>query len=201
MANKDNKKTLSTQEEVLKYLGRIKKELSTVNNKSEEDKSKKDKKITDIEKLEKAISNLMTEYDDLKWKNQISATNEINLKNRFLIEKTDIIKYNGADLAKNVLVPFDMLKRVISLPSPSPEVDNYLKGFEMVVGQMDNAFTEAGIEVIKTKVGDDFDQNIHEAVETIETEAQAKGKVAHIISNGYKLKDRVIIYTKVKVSG
>lgn len=70
------------------------------------------------------------------------------------------------------------------------------QGLAMVISQFNDVLIAEGVEEIKAE-GQNFDPRIHEAVETIESEED--GKVAKVVSKGYKINDKVIRPVKVAV--
>lgn len=71
------------------------------------------------------------------------------------------------------------------------------QGLAMVISQFNDVLSSEGVEEIKAE-GQNFDPRIHEAVEIIESEED--GKVAKVISKGYKINDKVIRPVKVAVT-
>lgn len=94
-----------------------------------------------------------------------------------------------------------------------PIIDDFSRAFENVDNE--KAFKEGvkiindkflqilktnGVTKIETKCGDDFDENLHEAIVKQKTEDEKmSGKVIGIIENGYKMHDKILRYAKVIV--
>lgn len=115
-------------------------------------------------------------------------------------DQQQAIKYGGQELARSILKPLDLFKKIIQAPVTNSEIKNYLVGFEMIAKQLDQALIDNGIKQIVVKVGDDFNPHYHEATEVIETKAVPKGKIAGVNANGYQLHDRVLTHALVKVA-
>lgn len=64
---------------------------------------------------------------------------------------------------------------------------------------MKNVFAKEGVEAIDTK-DQEFDPNFHQAVMSEEVDGIAPGMIIEELQKGYKLKDRVIRASLVKVS-
>ena len=76
---------------------------------------------------------------------------------------------------------------------------NWRNGVEYIYSQMNNIFEEYGVKVIGV-VGEDFDPNIHESIETVQTDKKEENhKVSEVIQKGYKLGDRIMRPARVKV--
>lgn len=70
------------------------------------------------------------------------------------------------------------------------------EGLEMVIKQFKEILDQEGVEEIPAQ-GQDFDPNLHEAVET--TEGENANKIVKVLTKGYKIEDRVIRPAKVMV--
>jgi molecular chaperone GrpE len=119
---------------------------------------------------------------------------------RFQNESQQIKKYGGERLASEIIGPIDTFRKVLETSPDDPQIKNYLIGFEMIVNQIDQALNNSGVQIIQTKIGDDFSPILHNAIEEVATDKVAPGKICAIVSNGYKLHDRVIKHTVVKVA-
>jgi molecular chaperone GrpE len=76
---------------------------------------------------------------------------------------------------------------------------NWRMGVEYIYSQFRTALENQGIEAIE-KTGIEFDPNIHEPMETTETDdASLDHKIAKIIQKGYKMGERVIRPARVVV--
>ncbi|OWY73916.1 nucleotide exchange factor GrpE, partial [Mesomycoplasma hyopneumoniae] len=87
--------------------------------------------------------------------------------------------------------PFLNLKKAISygLISQNPEISAYVKGFEMLVNQIENVMENFGLVKIYPKIGDFFDSSVHEIYEIKTGE---NDKIIEVVSEGYKLHDRIV---------
>ena len=76
---------------------------------------------------------------------------------------------------------------------------NWRIGIQHIYSQLTNVFEEYGVKEIG-KDGEDFDPNIHESIETIQTNKKEQDhKIAKVIQKGYKLGERVIRPARVNV--
>ena len=77
--------------------------------------------------------------------------------------------------------------------------ENWRKGVEYIYAQMNTVFEEYGVKAIGEE-GEDFDPNIYQSIDTIETDKkELEHKVAKVIQKGYKLGERVIRAARVNV--
>ncbi|AJR11895.1 heat shock protein [Mesomycoplasma dispar] len=175
---------------------------------------KKEGKLKD---LETQIQNLTTknitlEIDSLKLKDKIKKQEDdfklqvkafeekatlkvkdlkIELQKKLENETNLIKKYSLQPFFEKISSPFLNLKKAISFGSNSQnsEISAYVKGFEMLVGQIENVMQDFGLVKIDPKIGDFFDSSIHEIYEITEGE---KDKILDVVSVGYKLHDRIV---------
>lgn len=76
---------------------------------------------------------------------------------------------------------------------------NWRIGIQHIYSQLTNVFEEYGVKEIG-KEAEDFDPNVHESIETIQTDIKEQNhKIAKVIQKGYKLGDRVIRPARVNV--
>ena len=110
-----------------------------------------------------------------------------NLRKRTEAEKSIWLKFAKQELLIKLLQVIDTLEVA--------QIHLKDKGLEMAIGQFRDVLKEEGIEEIQAGK---FDENLHEAVETVP--GGEPGKVAEIIAKGYKFSDGTVVrHAKVKV--
>jgi molecular chaperone GrpE len=111
-----------------------------------------------------------------------------NLVKRYEIEKADFIAYANTNLILRLLAVLDHFERA----------QEYLKdpGLELAIKQLKEVLLEEGLSEIGA-LDKEFNPEEMEAVEVVE--GKERGKVAEVISKGYRLKNKVIRVAKVKV--
>ena len=72
------------------------------------------------------------------------------------------------------------------------------EGVRRTAESFENALAAAGVDPIKS-VGELFDPELHEAVDTIEVEPEQEGEVIREYSRGYRLGERLLRPARVKV--
>ncbi len=143
---------------------------------------------TEIDHVEKDIEK---DKIDLQEVNKKLLADMENLRKRFEEEKMFFIKYRSASFLIEVLPTLDMFEIALNAEA-SEEVRIWLKGFEMVYSNLMNALTSEGMKKIKVNIGDEFDSNIHQGVETEENKNVESGKISRVVLSGYKLHDRLL---------
>ncbi|KKD43777.1 nucleotide exchange factor GrpE [Listeria seeligeri] len=122
-----------------------------------------------------------------------------NVKKRHVAELDAKQKYRSQSLAQDLLPALDSFEKALATKAEHEEVKQILKGMEMVYNQILVAFEKEGIEVIPA-VGEQFDPNFHQAVMQDSDENAASNEITAELQKGYKLKDRVIRPSMVKVN-
>ncbi len=173
----------------------------------EKKKMEKNEKVEVVEEVVKDEITLLREELELakeetaKWKNEyylLYADTE-NLRKRLKLEHENILKYVTQDLVTSLLPLLDNFERSISVENPSDEVKNFIKGYEMIYNQFIGILKDNNVEVIEA-VGKEFDPNFHQAVMQVQDDKFDSNIIVEELQKGYKLKDRVIRPSLVKVN-
>ena len=176
----------STEEEV-----KEEKETSEKVEKKEK-KEKKDKHKEEIAKLEAKNKELEEKYTELK-NEYLKAYAELeNTKKRIKQEQITDRKYASQKVVGELIGPVDMLQMIINMPVSSPEVQNYVIGFQMITNQLVDILKGEGLGPIDAKVLAEFDPKIMQVVDTRFEEDKADNVVLEIKQAGYMYKDRVL---------
>ena len=97
---------------------------------------------------------------------------------------------------KKFLPVYDSLSRALT---QTAEDDPARKGLEMIMTQYENALTQLGVSLIEA-VGQPFDANFHNAVMHVEDESVGENIVVEEFEKGFKIGDKVLRYSVVKVA-
>lgn len=122
-----------------------------------------------------------------------------NVKKRHAAELDAKQKYRSQSLAQDLLPALDSFEKALQTDVEHEEVKQILKGMEMVYNQILVAFEKEGIESIPA-IGEQFDPNFHQAVMQDSDESAASNEITAELQKGYKLNDRVIRPSMVKVN-
>lgn len=165
-------------------------------NEVEEKPIKEKKKIKDLKeqiaKLELELANVKNEMllDRAELENFKRRTNDERIKDR---------KYANQTLLSDMINVIDIFDKAVSSNTEDELLKKYLLGFKMINMQLQQVMSDYGVQKIKD-LGEKFNPNIHQAVETIEVEGVEEGQVVEVIMQGYMYKDRVLRPSMVKVS-
>ncbi|HDC7070505.1 TPA: nucleotide exchange factor GrpE [Staphylococcus aureus] len=149
----------------------------------------KDQKINELQQLadenEEKYLRLYAEFEN--YKRRIQKENEIN--------KT----YQAQRVLTDILPAIDNIERALQIEGDDETFKSLQKGVQMVHESLINALEDNGLEVIKTE-GEAFDPNIHQAVVQDDNPDFESGEITQELQKGYKLKDRVLRPSMVKVN-
>ena len=147
------------------------------------------------ETLEKA------QADVAHWKNEYyrAYADTQNLRRSLEEEQRNIYRYRAEGFLENLLPALDAFHMALDAPAPTKEAANYQIGFTYIYNQIIASLTNEGLSELTPKVGEMFNVDYMNAVDTEESE-QAPGTVLKVHSKGYKLHDRLIRAAMVTVA-
>lgn len=122
-----------------------------------------------------------------------------NFKRRVDKEKSDIHAFANEKFAKDLLEVLDNFERAIAQDKTEKVDEQYVKGMELILIQLQDVLKKNGVEEIEA-LGAEFDPNFHHAVAMESSDEYDKGVVMDVMQKGYKLKDRVIRPSMVRVA-
>ena len=188
-------------EEVVEEINDTESETSSENIKNQKkDKSflGKKKQNAEIEKLQKVNQELQVELDEQKDKYARLAAEYDNYRKRTTKEIDMRYADAKADVWKNIINIVDDFERVIKADIPV-ECQNYKDGVNLIYKKITEMMTAAGIEEIKA-LNEQFDPELHNAVMHIDSDEAGENEVVEVFMKGYKLGDKVIRFSMVKVA-
>ncbi len=122
-----------------------------------------------------------------------------NYKQRVRKEKEQLVRFATESLVSELLPVLDNFERAMQVDADSPAGENLLAGVKMILDQLLQVLGSQGVEPIEA-LGEPFDPSLHEAVEREETKALPPDVVVAELARGYRMHDRVIRPSKVRVS-
>ena len=158
----------------------------------EEEPEEKEEELSpeqEIEKLNEEIAILKNEYA------KAYADTE-NTRRRLQTEFEQLSKYQMQNFALDILPVLDNCERALAQETTD---EAYRKGVEMIYEQLKQALSKEGVEEIEA-LDQPFDPNWHQALLSEKVEGKEPGVVIEVLQKGYKLKDRILRASMVKVS-
>jgi len=120
-----------------------------------------------------------------------------NARKRTAREQQDFREYALADAVKALLPTLDSFER--ALQTGPVERSEFRSGIELIYKQLQDALLKLGLRAIPVK-GEPFDPHLHEAIEMVDTTAAADHQILEELQRGYKLKDRLLRPSMVRVA-
>jgi molecular chaperone GrpE len=120
-----------------------------------------------------------------------------NYRKRTTAEKASMYSNGVRDTVEKLLPIIDNFERAVS---STEDKDNTLyTGVEMILKQLQEMLTSLGVEEIPAE-SEPFDPNLHNAVMHIDDESCDTNVVVEVFQKGYKMGDKVIRHSMVKVA-
>ena len=143
-----------------------------------------DEKDVKIEELQNRILRLQADFD--------------NFRRRNTSEREQLATFVTADVVGKFLKVLDNFERAEDAARKSDDAAGIYSGIEMIRRQFEQTFKDLGVEEIKAQ-GEKFDPEMHEAGMRGENTDMDDDTVEMVLEKGYKLRDKVIRHSKVKV--
>ncbi|MGZ4901969.1 MAG: nucleotide exchange factor GrpE [Halobacteriota archaeon] len=150
-------------------------------------------------------ANLIEELDKVKQQNEeyLSRLQRLqadfeNFKRRTKASNEEFSKYASFDLIEELLSVSDNLERAAEAFG-AEDVEGTSQGIRLIHKQFIDVLSKAGVTRVKS-VGEQFDPRVHEAVMSVSYADRPDNIVVEEIQKGYRLYDKVIRPSKVKVN-
>lgn len=166
------------------------------NTKHDEAKKAKEK---EIEKLKQQIEELAAVKDQYLDKYQRAAAEFENYKRRTTKEKQCLYTDTTVEVLGALLPVLDNLERAIETEDKDDNLEAFKEGVTLIFKQFKQILKEFGVEEIDC-VGKVFDPELHNAVMHVEDEKEGSNVVTEQLCKGYKINDKVIRHSMVKVA-
>lgn len=157
----------------------------------------------EVSALKQKMSSLISERADMQ-ERSLKRLNEFeNFKNRMERERVDTFNRQLENLAMKMLPVLDNLDRALGFSSvvtdDREELQHFFEGIVLVRHQLIDIFDGMGISQISA-LGDEFDPHMHEAAAIVEDGSVEPNTVVAELLRGYRIGNRVIRHSMVKVS-
>ena len=149
----------------------------------------------DVDSLKKALDEEQAKAEVYLANWQRAQADFINFKKRIEQEREETVRFANELLILNLLPVLDDLERALDNISEKLAGLTWVDGIALIYRKLKAILERHGLSEVKA-LGEPFDPNLHEAVLYGEGEG---GKVIEELQKGYKLYDRVIRPTMVKV--
>ncbi len=163
------------------------------------DSEKKENKSSKKEKENKRIAELEEQIKDKEDKYLRMLAEYDNFKKRTQKEKESLYKEGIADSVANLLTVLDNLDRAASVDISQADAQSVVDGVNKILEQAKEVFSKMGVEEIPAR-GEKFDPELHNAVMHEENDELEENTVSEVFLKGYKMGDKIIRHSMVKVA-
>jgi molecular chaperone GrpE len=151
-----------------------------------------------IEELERELGETKARAEEHLYNWQRSAADFSNYKRRTEDERSQLGQFSNAILIGKLLAVLDDFDRALD-SVPAEAHDPWIEGVKLVERKLRGVLESEGVSPIEA-VGQSFDPNLHEAVAHEETAEHPDNQVIDEVQRGYRLHDRVIRPSLVRVA-
>ena len=120
-----------------------------------------------------------------------------NARKRTVREQQEFREYAVADALKALLPTLDSFER--ALQTSASDKSEFRGGVDLIYKQLQDALVKLGLRPIPAK-GEPFDPHLHQAIEMVDTKEAEDHHVLDELQRGYRLKDRLLRPSMVRVA-
>ena len=122
-----------------------------------------------------------------------------NFRKRTLKEKMDLVEYAGEDVIKAMLSVVDDMDRAVVANEKVEDAAVIKEGMALIHHKMVETLKQKNVVEIDA-IGQKLDTDLHDAIAKFPVEQEdKKGYVIDVVEKGYKLKDKIVRFSKVVV--
>ena len=121
-----------------------------------------------------------------------------DMRARLMKTLEDRSKQSQFNFLTTLLPVLDNLNLAISASETDPSVEHLRQGVIGTARSFEQALLSVGVEPVPG-VGEDFNPELHEAIDMVEVDAETDGKVTSEYQRGYKFGDRLLRPARVQV--
>lgn len=151
-----------------------------------------------VEELTSQLQELASQLEEANNRYLRLAADFDNFKKRARQEQLDTMRHAAATVVERLLPVLDDADRALS-HAPEGVDESWLKGVQLTFQQLEDVLASVGVERISA-VGSPFDPKLHEAIGSEETSEQPEDTVVVELRPGYRMHDRVLRPSLVKVA-
>lgn len=172
-------------------MSKVEKKEKDINKEAEETKV-----TEEVEEVSENTGEEVSGTDEFKEKYLRLLAEFDNYKKRTQKEKDSLYEYTICEVVSKILPVYDTLKLSLSHESTDEALK---KGVDLTLKQFEKVLTDMNVSEIEA-LGKTFDPNLHNAVMHIDDEAYGEKEIVEVLQVGYKINEKVIRYSMVKVA-
>ena len=144
---------------------------------------------------EQQVQEVQARFDQLRQQLQRETDETRQRLNRSADERAAAEK---ARFIAALLPVMDGLERAIQAANENASREAMLQGIQGIASSFQNALNSVGVESLSA-IGDDFNPELHEAVDTVPSDPELDGKVIAEYSRGFRIGERLLRPARVQV--
>jgi len=144
---------------------------------------------------EQKLTEVQSRFEQLRAQMQRETDETRQRLNRAADERA---RREKADFITALLPVSDNLRRAIEAAEQGSSFDSLLEGVRGTANNFENALVNLGVEPVPA-VGQPFDPELHEAVDTVPVEEERDGTVTAEYGRGYRMGERLLRPARVQV--
>ena len=125
-----------------------------------------------------------------------------NIKKRLEKEKYTAVEYSNEKFAKDMIPVMDALQMALSstesVTDPTEHLEKLKEGIELTLKQFTTSLEKHGVTMVSHD--EPFDPNIHNAVQSVESDTVQSGQIVQTFQTGYRYKERPLREAMVVVA-
>jgi molecular chaperone GrpE len=131
-----------------------------------------------------------------------------NFKKRVARERVEERAFAAQEVVRDLLPVVDNLERALAAAkaatdasqSPDSPLAQLEKGVDLVLRQFEDVLRRQGVSPVETPLGKPFDPNLHQPLTQEAAAGQAEGAVLEVLQKGWRMGDRLLRPSMVKVA-
>ncbi|QOP44097.1 nucleotide exchange factor GrpE [Sulfurimonas sediminis] len=161
-----------------------------------------DEVAAEAEAVENELDLLQKELAELKDKYARVHADFDNIKKRLEREKYTAVEYANEKFAKDMIPVVDSLEMALKSAEadadPQELIEKLKEGIELTLKQFTTALEKHGVTMVSHE--EPFDPNIHNAVQSVDSDEVESGQIVQTFQKGYKYKERPLREAMVVVA-
>ena len=147
---------------------------------------------SEVEKLQAEVEKYKNDYLYLRAEFE-------NYKRHAIKERSDLMKYAGERMAKDLLGVVDNFDRALSVEVKPETLDTFVKGVEMTSKELKNLLDKHGIKEVPSE-NQPFNPSLHEALGSEPSSTVPEGNIVRVFEKPYKYHDKVLRVGRVIIA-
>jgi molecular chaperone GrpE len=121
-----------------------------------------------------------------------------NYRKRVEREKIDARRWGKEEIVLRLVSLMDVMEQAEAVAHKSPDLKAVVLGLDMLYGEFKRLLREEGLEDVPAEVGGLYNNDVHEAVETVDDGDE--GKILTVLQKGYKFQGGLFRPARVRIS-